>query len=268
MLNEEPGWSQTRAELLMDLTAALAQFTQKPQDIHHIPEILSRALGLQPLSLALIRTVADGSMVLLSASTGIELTHAFEQDLLDLHRQTRYSTLAGPLPPALEPEDMELRHNPDYPQATVFTQAIDEQHRLLLLIHRHAGAPGLAPDTAEILQLVTRQLGIFLEAIVIWLARPKTLGEPFDRLTEREWMVLRGLNTEAGEKQLADQMGLSPHTLHSHIKSIYRKVGVQGRLPLLRRTDDALRDLRLSRMNEPAAHVMSQPHQHALAVVG
>ena len=63
-------------------------------------------------------------------------------------------------------------------------------------------------------------------------------------------MVLRGLNSDAGEKQLADELGLSPHTLHSHIKSIYRKVGVQGRLPLLLRAEEAMRGLRVGRLNQ------------------
>jgi DNA-binding NarL/FixJ family response regulator len=92
-------------------------------------------------------------------------------------------------------------------------------------------------------------LGKLLACLVVWLAQPETLGSPFDRLTDREWMVLRGLNSECGEKQLADQLGLSPHTLHSHIKSIYRKVGVQGRLPLLLRAQQAMRVLRVGQMN-------------------
>ena len=71
-------------------------------------------------------------------------------------------------------------------------------------------------------------------------SQPKALGAAFERLTDREWMVLQGLNSDAGEKQLADQLGLSPHTLHSHIKSIYRKVGVQGRLPAAARARECI----------------------------
>ena len=70
-------------------------------------------------------------------------------------------------------------------------------------------------------------------------------------------MVLRGLNSDAGEKQLADQLGLSPHTLHSHIKSIYRKVGVQGRLPLLLRAEEAMRGLRADRVNKRIVPVVN-----------
>src|SRR5512146_2185357 len=81
------------------------------------------------------------------------------------------------------------------------------------------------------------------------MTRHGAVGKPCDRLTDREWIVLRHLDSDAGEKQLADQLNLSPHTLHSHIKSIYRKVGVQGRLPLLIRFNTALRELRNSSIN-------------------
>jgi DNA-binding NarL/FixJ family response regulator len=118
-----------------------------------------------------------------------------------------------------------------------------------------------------VLQAVARQLSQLLSSLVVWLARPEALGDPFDRLTDREWMVLRGLNSEAGEKQLADQLGLSPHTLHSHIKSIYRKVGVQGRLPLLLHAQQALRALRVKQVNgNPPAPVSDGGQRTALAV--
>jgi len=86
------------------------------------------------------------------------------------------------------------------------------------------------------------------------------------RLTEREWVVLQGLMTEAGEKQLADQLGLSPHTLHSHIKSIYRKVEVQGRLPLLSKVHNVVRERRLARLNGRRAAVSLVPSSVAVAV--
>jgi len=74
----------------------------------------------------------------------------------------------------------------------------------------------------------------------------------------------RCLNYDGSEKQLANQLGISPHTLHSHIKSIYRKIGVQGRLALLRRADDARRAVRLSRLAARPTSALS--HGNALAV--
>jgi DNA-binding NarL/FixJ family response regulator len=101
--------------------------------------------------------------------------------------------------------------------------------------------------------------------MLAWQDSPRLLGSAFERLTEREWVVLRGLNSDDGEKQLADRLSLSPHTLHSHIKSIYRKVGVQGRLPLLLRLNTAIRELRQTSINSVSAP-RHEPQNLAVAV--
>ena len=75
-----------------------------------------------------------------------------------------------------------------------------------------------------------------------------------------------GLCSDASEKQMADQMHISHHTVHSHIKSIYRKVGVQGRIPLLRLADDTLRGLRLRRFDSRPTPDMFRGELHAVAV--
>jgi DNA-binding NarL/FixJ family response regulator len=95
------------------------------------------------------------------------------------------------------------------------------------------------------LELAGGHLVTQLGAMLAWIADSSVLGTPFDRLTDREWVVLQGLQSEDGEKQLADRLELSPHTLHSHIKSIYRKLGVQGRLPVLMRLGAAQRAYRM-----------------------
>jgi len=45
--------------------------------------------------------------------------------------------------------------------------------------------------------------------------------------------VLNLLLTEAGEKQIAEQLGLAVSTTHSYITGIYRKFGVRGRAGLM-----------------------------------
>jgi DNA-binding NarL/FixJ family response regulator len=65
---------------------------------------------------------------------------------------------------------------------------------------------------------------------------------------------------------LAGRLGLSPHTLHSHIKSIYRKVGVQGRLPLLLRAQGAVRALRIRQMNGHSGGAEATEQRTAVAV--
>lgn len=48
-------------------------------------------------------------------------------------------------------------------------------------------------------------------------------------LTRREREVLQGIASGLSEKKLADSLSLSPHTIHTHIKKIYRKLQVNSR---------------------------------------
>lgn len=269
MACHEQDWTRTQTRLLMDISATLADYTQKLELCREIPDYLSRTLNLEPLTLAVIRELPDAlPQVVLSSSSGAvapeEAADSFEQTLLDIYRLARPQTPSEITPsrgslnlhdtfPAVA--DITVEQLAACPHATVFTRAVDSQHRMLLIAH-HNGEGTLQPAMVELLHLVSDQLAKLCACLMIWAARPAELGAPFSRLTDREWMVLRGLNTDAGEKQLADQLGLSPHTLHSHIKSIYRKVGVQGRLPLLLRAEEAMRGLRADRVNQrgiPAA---------------
>jgi DNA-binding CsgD family transcriptional regulator len=220
MLNTDTGLQKTHFDLLPGISAWLALQAQRTDGFSQIPTCLTDTLQLPDLTLAIIKLVADGAAVLMFASSG---GTSSEQELLDIFEQTRTGNNPEP--------------NPDLHRKGLI-HAIDEHHWLLLTIQ--ADDVPLEPVMKEFLQALTRQLAISLVAQVIWASSPKILGEPFDQLTDREWMTLVGLNSDAGEKQLADQLGLSPHTLHSHIKSIYRKVGVQGRLSLLRRLEAAL----------------------------
>ncbi len=50
-----------------------------------------------------------------------------------------------------------------------------------------------------------------------------------DDLSIRERNILRGISKGFSRKELADQFGLSPHTIHAHLRNIYRKLHVKGR---------------------------------------
>jgi len=50
-----------------------------------------------------------------------------------------------------------------------------------------------------------------------------------DELTERELTVLRHLASDLSEREIAAELYLSFNTVHSHVKSIYRKLGVSSR---------------------------------------
>lgn len=270
------GWSKFRTEILMDISATLADMTRNFDLARKIPGYLCKALSLHPVTLAIVADSPTGPHVVLGACSRADCTRDCNADLLSIYEQTRpLSADAGPtLRPMIEIEKtcagdkLPVPMDNAFPRATVFAQAIGEGHRLLLILHQPANNPHLSEGVTEVLQAVAQQLAKLLGCLVVWSSKPQALGAPFNRLTEREWNVLRGLESEAGEKQLADQLGLSPHTLHSHIKSIYRKVGVQGRLPLLMKAETSLRELRSERLNARLAQPQNAALTEAAVAVG
>lgn len=62
---------------------------------------------------------------------------------------------------------------------------------------------------------------------------PPDHASRLDALAPHERRVLNLLLTEAGEKQIAEQLGLAVSTTHSYITGIYRKFGVRGRAGLM-----------------------------------
>ena len=61
------------------------------------------------------------------------------------------------------------------------------------------------------------------------------------KLTERERRVLRLLASDLSERDIGQELYVSHNTVHSHVRSIYRKLGVSSRAHALQRT----RELRL-----------------------
>lgn len=267
----EQQWSRNRVETLMDIATTLADYTQSMEQCSRIPSYLSRILDLEPITLAVVRQNKGGeAMIALIGSSGQvatgEAAANFKRHILELHQQTRPLTTSDALalresisvgPSEAGFAEMAMQDLVTYPKALVVARTVDDNHRLLLVVHQRAEEAPLSAAIADTLLMIASQLGKLLKCMVSWHDRPEILGGPFNRLTDREWVVLRGLNSDDGEKQLADRLSLSPHTLHSHIKSIYRKVGVQGRLPLLLRLNEALRDLRTVTINTRPSAISS-----------
>jgi DNA-binding NarL/FixJ family response regulator len=53
------------------------------------------------------------------------------------------------------------------------------------------------------------------------------------RLSPRVQQTLERLLVGDSEKQVANQMGVSPHTVHCHVKALYRRLNVSSRGELL-----------------------------------
>jgi DNA-binding CsgD family transcriptional regulator len=66
---------------------------------------------------------------------------------------------------------------------------------------------------------------------------PPTVIRRFERapraLTRREHETLQLLMTDASEKAIAARLGISAHTVHDHVKRVYRKLGVSSRPALM-----------------------------------
>jgi LuxR family maltose regulon positive regulatory protein len=65
--------------------------------------------------------------------------------------------------------------------------------------------------------------------------RAASAGEP---LTERERTILRFLSSGLTEREIGGELYVSFNTVHSHVKSLYRKLGVSSRTEAVARARD------------------------------
>jgi ATP/maltotriose-dependent transcriptional regulator MalT len=84
------------------------------------------------------------------------------------------------------------------------------------ILERYPDA-GVFPDLLERQELKLRK------------GRPSTTATTDGHLTERELEVLRLLHTELSVSELGKHLYVSPSTVKSHVKSIYRKLDVSSR---------------------------------------
>lgn len=248
---------------LMDLAGGLRELTTDMSGLACVPETLGTGLGLGPTSFALVDvSVSDSPQIMALYSWGFPASYAasytaesqIRQDVLTLCAriedvESKVEQIAGHGANSRCAQGLLCPFKrPDFCgqcRQSVFTRSVDATHRMVLIVNHRPEEAGLSVGTSEAMLLVLNHLSKAIRVLLASQQYPPRLGDPFTRLTEREWCVLCDLNTEDGEKQIADRLGLSPHTLHSHIKSIYRKMDVQGRLPLLQKFQRALRDYRL-----------------------
>lgn len=59
-------------------------------------------------------------------------------------------------------------------------------------------------------------------------------GLPLDRLSDREWQVLRLIGEGFSDKEIASSLKMSVRTAENHASRIYTKLGVRGRARLIR----------------------------------
>ncbi|MEI8195871.1 MAG: helix-turn-helix transcriptional regulator [Phycisphaerae bacterium] len=267
--------AQFEVEQLIDLTGALLELTTDMSALARVPEVLARSLDLGPLGFALVDMHAPGGpAICVLADYGTPLRCPRMASEMHLRQSVLARCQAGdsvdaeyPPPTAAHPYDPEGGVT-TCPLAGVtpcgscwqvlLTRQVGTDHHLFLMINSQPSDPAIPPATLEALHVVLDHFAKSLHIMMSCQHYPPCLGAPFTALTRREWMVLCSLNTTGGEKEIAARFGVSPHTLHAHVKNIYRKLGVQGRLALLRKFRHALQNYRLDALCTLSA---SEPRQ-------
>lgn len=168
--------------------------------------------------------------------------YEFTREILNIYLSSSRTDCASRNPDdeALCITEMDTRIYEGLPKSAIIARHVRDEYRMLLMVHQPAHTASFSASSRTMLHHTALLIAKFQALTVDWLFRHKKLGAPFNQLTEREWSVLRELTTEVGEKQLADKLSISYHTLHTHIKSIYRKLGVRGRHALLTLIQNAL----------------------------
>jgi len=113
-----------------------------------------------------------------------------------------------------------------------------------LLTREIAAELGLSANTIKThIRAIYRKLGVSTRATAVSRypslrirpARHAGLPEP---LTEREIEVLGLLRGSLSLREIAAELSVSPNTIKSHIRAIYRKLGVCGRAAAITRGED------------------------------
>ncbi len=110
-------------------------------------------------------------------------------------------------------------------------RALGEPERSQAAITEARAVIGSCPDPG----ILTRRLKVPEPS-----PRPGTASAD-EELTRRERRVLQLLSSDLSERDIGQQLYVSHNTVHSHVRSIYRKLGVSSRAHALQRT----RELRL-----------------------
>jgi len=117
---------------------------------------------------------------------------------------------------------------------------VELEHRepgLAAMLHRRASAWYRANGFVDAAIEHALEAGAFIEAGEIAAPDRPHVPRPNDKaaLSERELVVLRMLPGPLSERDIGRELYLSHNTIHSHTKSIYRKLGVSARYQAVRR---------------------------------
>jgi len=217
----------------MDFAGTLRQMTLSEKHHPEIPAVVARIFGLNSLSIAVVRQGNDADCKILKLSSYRSRLVRMHNERADLEKavlgwaKSETVTASACTDPACS-----CRH-------VVIMEKINASHLLVLAVHEQPGLSTLKQDTMEIMQLVAGYIARSLRGSIDCAENPQVLGTPLSTLSPTEWRVLRAMNSDDSEKQLAIRLDISLHSLHAHIKTIYRKLRVSGRMQAIQLTEEA-----------------------------
>ena len=94
-------------------------------------------------------------------------------------------------------------------------------------LSRPTGARRFSEEERDLIHFAHEEYGHLM-------GRPRLSAPEAEALSPRERSVLDALLTGQSEKHMAATLGLSPHTVHQHVTTIYRAFGVHSRAELMR----------------------------------
>jgi len=84
-------------------------------------------------------------------------------------------------------------------------------------------------------------------------------------LSTRERQIVRRLFGDRSEADIADDLGISPHTVHTHLERLYQKLAVGSRCAVIVRVFAAFRALQADGklvVSSPARSSVAKPTAH------
>lgn len=115
------------------------------------------------------------------------------------------------------------------------SDALDHVQAALGLVAQSGIRAPVLDQAADLTGLIDRadvgaqHRGLVLELLDHMRRTPTTAGSPVEVLTDRETAVLQYLPTLMSNAEIAEGLRLSINTVKSHLKAVYRKLGVDGR---------------------------------------
>jgi DNA-binding CsgD family transcriptional regulator len=192
---EGEGWRETEALVEIETALIVADARGEPQQLSAAAWRLLQWACLAHQDAAVVRACLAGP--------GQNDLYGWARPLLaELARRVAAGLAGQPAPPAL------LRRRSRHGEFVLKAFAL------------HQGAPGASPDASHIAVEIQRHVPLEIRLFASPL---------FRAFSPQEQLVARLLVRGQTQSEIARALGLSPHTVVSHVRNVYRQVGATGR---------------------------------------